>query len=128
MQFNFPDQDILNRIFEDKVRYFDEIWNFIIPHDRNIAKAKIVHLAGLHPWFSKSLPKGWGWWAIADKTFFAEDIRKELATPAIRMKYLEEIEKRYFEICSSTCWRATAFVRFIASAIVWIKHLLRKKH
>ena len=128
MQFNFADQDILNRIFEDKVRYFDEVWNFMIPPDRNASRAKIVHLGGLHPWFSKSLPKGDFWWATAEKTFFAEDIRKELATPAIRMKYLEEIEKRYFEICNSTCWRATAFIRFIASVIVWIQHLLRKKH
>ncbi len=124
--FTFPDQDILNRIFEDEVCYFDENWNFMIPPDRNASKAKIVHLGGLHPWYSKSLPQADLWWEIAEKTLFAEDIKKDLADPAVRFRYLEEIEKRYFEICNSTCWRATAFIRFAVNTVKWIKYLVKE--
>lgn len=126
IQFSLPDQDILNRIFEDEVCYFDESWNFMIPPDRNASRAKIVHFAGIHPWYSKSLPQADLWWKTAGKTFWAEDMNKELADPAIRIRYLEEIEKRYYEICKSTCWRATAFIRFTVNMVKWIKYLLKK--
>ena len=126
IQFNFPDQDILNRIFEDKVHYFEEVWNYMLPANCNAERAKIVHYAGIHPWFSDLLPKADLWWETAEKTFFAEDIRKELACSSARIKYLEETEKKYFEICNSTCWRATVFVRFAVNAAKWIKYLLKE--
>lgn len=125
IQFKFPDQDILNRIFEDKVCYLDQTWNYIIDKGHTAEGSKIVHYANLHPWFSNLLPKADLWWGTAEKTFFSEKMKKELINHPSRIKYLEYIEKAYYETRQSTCWRITAFMRFTADTIRVITYLLK---
>lgn len=123
LPFKFVDQDILNRVFNDKIYYFDETWNYMtIPGDHT-EKKKIVHISGEHPWLSITKPHYELWWSVAGKTFFAQDLKKDLYASSERIDYLENIEKSYFAVLQSTCWRMTAVFRAVINRVKWSKVL-----
>ena len=126
LTFFMPDQDILNRIFGQKILYLDKTWNFMTKTGDRIDKEKIVHISGIHPWLSIRKPHADLWWHAAEKTFFAEDMKKYLILHPRRIKYLEEMEKSSYEMMESTCWRMTAVVRLVSDTIKWIKILFKE--
>lgn len=111
-RFGFPDQDILNRIFDGKVFYLDKTWNYmILRNGRHLEKYSILHFAGVHPWLSIHLPHSEIWWESAEKALLAEKIRKENYGSPEQMQYLEGIDRSYRRVVNSPCWRYTALFR-----------------
>ena len=110
--FVFPDQDILNRIFDGKVFYLDKTWNYMTQRNgRRLAKYSILHFAGVHPWLSINLPHSEFWWEAAEKSLLAEKIRQENYGTPEQMRYYEGIDKSYRRVIDSPCWRYTAIFR-----------------
>ena len=110
--FVFPDQDILNRIFEGKVFYLNKNWNYMtLRNGRHLEKYSILHFAGVHPWLSINLPHSGIWWEAAEKSLLAEKIRQENYGTPEQMQYYDEIDKSYRRVIDSPCWRYTAIFR-----------------
>ena len=122
-EYKYPDQDILNRIFYNNVHYLDKKWNFITRTKRNPAAQKIIHFASVHPWLSIMKPSASHWWRAAEKTFFIEDMKKELALSPDKIRYWQHTEKAYYDTLESTCWRMTAWLRSLFNIFKWVKFL-----
>ena len=93
-KYKYPDQDILNTIFKDKVLLLDYIYNFqwhefLALEDENnyTNKAKIesyifasrnfklIHFTGaIKPWTNPEIAESYYFWQYARKTPFYEDI------------------------------------------------------
>lgn len=115
IHFVYPDQDILNRIFDGKTFYLNKSWNYMtIQKGTCLEKKSILHFAGvLHPWISTHLPNCEIWWEVAEKSLLAEKIRKVNYCSPEQMKYYENIDFSYNNVIKSSCWRYTAFYRYL---------------
>lgn len=80
----FPDQDLLNVIWEDEVKYLDFRWNY----QTGLSKECLEHYTGykfehmsiihftscLKPWKAPGCYGGYEWWSYARRTQFYEEI------------------------------------------------------
>lgn len=83
-EFLFLDQDILNIIFKDKVKFLEAEWNYqyhiLFPefkkrYDLKLNKPKIIHYTTSNkPWNAPEYPMCGLWWKYARKTPFYEEI------------------------------------------------------
>lgn len=117
--FKFVDQDILNRIFGDKIYYLDATWNHMIQSRKHTKGKKIVHFPGIRPWLSEWNPLAALWWSVAEKTFFVQDLKQAVYVSSGRIEYLETIEKLYYGVLRSTSWRLTGFLRAVSNVARW---------
>lgn len=90
----YGDQDVLNKLFHEKVKYLDMAWNVIINHNRCQLEtllllapidvvdeffearegAKIIHFAGTKPWNVPDAEYAEEFWKVARDTYFYDEI------------------------------------------------------
>lgn len=97
-----PDQDVLNIVFEDKVQYLPDEFNFMpdlleasyfpfygeVYSNKIKDNAKIIHYVAGKPWFNLSCVSDY-FWEVAKKTKFYESIKNKPDEPE---------KKRIFEL------------------------------
>lgn len=121
IKFSLVDQDILNRLFTQKICFLDKTWNHQLKYkNEDTATDHLIHISGIAPWESERKPFASLWWAEVRKTPFYEQFSvKNL--PA-RVKYLEKIENQYYCVINSTCWKLTYPLR---ASIIFTVELIR---
>ena len=105
----FPDQDLLNVMFEGKVKYLDKSWNFqcgsLINSPEQIPEdlcPRIVHYTSeFKPWNTPDIPLAVLFWRYARKCDFYEQIiylnTRELALQSLKLAMRRfQINGRYF--------------------------------
>ena len=116
IKFELVDQDILNRVFENNYLRLDKAWNHQpLQAGEEYQNDHILHISGLRPWESVNKPYANIWWQTVEKTPFKELLQKKAAET--RIKYLEQLEFRYFEICDTVCWKITAPLRILSALL-----------
>ena len=125
LSFKWVDQDVLNRIFDGRIRYLDPAWNYMALPGKHPERKKILHFPGVKPWFSETNPAAAPWWDAAGKTFFVQDMKKEVYASPERIKFLEDRESAYYAVLHSTCWFITAPMRWIIDTVKLSKELLK---
>lgn len=125
IEFLLVDQDILNRVFQNAFTILPPLWNYIPGKNKKLLpKAHIIHFAGYRPWLSIHKPFASLWWQEAEQLPFYQKILENRKNA--RIKYLEEIEKRYYDISNCTCWLLTAPLRKTVEYLVCCFKMLRK--
>lgn len=91
-----PDQDCLNILCKDKVKYFPEAWNRMPQGVKRGGKAKLIHYnLAQKPWHYDGVLYGEYFWSYAKKSAFYQEIlaRKNAFTPEQKRRDEEGCER-----------------------------------
>lgn len=115
----FPDQDILNSVCFNKVKFIDKKYNYYPVFYKNNNKKIIIHYIINKPWQRPNMPLGEIFWKYAKLTPFYEEI--------IYKNITNIFQDKTNNILNSKSWKLTKPFRFIFNNVRKIKQSLMQK-
>ena len=143
-KYIFNEQDILNYRLQGEVSFFDNAWNYMIPHRSSSIRdfipssefweeyakksenCKIIHYIAEKPWFYPVGALAAEWWTYARKTVFYEEILRRMMDFQV-VQIMQKVKAMNAERKNSLKYSLKYFYYSIVSRLLFFSERQKKR-